>query len=207
MFPISRYVPPSRSICSPSGTTAGRPTTSTTMSAPRFPVSSFTFAMRSVRLLSAALMSITSSAPNRFASSSRLGTPSMAITASAPISFATAIAFSPRPPAPWIDDRVAVAHARLLQPVRHLRQRAVHRRRHLVGDLVRHLEDPAARLQVVVLAVRAAELADARPHRQQLVRAGRELALVALVAAVAGSRSTRSRRGRLPSAAARASPS
>ena len=110
----------------------------------------------------------------------------MTITASAPISFATAIGVQPEAARALDDDRVAVAHADLLQAVRHLRERAVYGRRHLVGDLVGHLEDPAARLQVVVLAVGAAELAH-RPgaHRHQLVRAGRELGLVALVAAVA----------------------
>src|SRR5581483_8992785 len=53
------------------------------------------------------------------------------------------------------------------------------------GYFVGDLEHPAARLEVVVLPVGAAEAADAGPHARDLLRARRELAAVALIAAVA----------------------
>ena len=122
-------------------------------------------------------MSIVSSAPNFFASSSRFGDAVDDDHGVGAHLLRDGDGVQPEAARALDDDRVAVAHADLLQPVRHLRERAVHRRRHLVGHLVRHLEDPAARLQVVVLAVGAAELADGPgAHRHQLVRAGRELA-------------------------------
>jgi len=72
IVPISRYVPPERSISIPSGMTCGKPTKSQTTSAPPPPVHVRTSATRSLRSATS-LRLIVWSAPNARASSSRPG--------------------------------------------------------------------------------------------------------------------------------------
>src|SRR5437660_1271421 len=98
MFPNSTTRPPGRTRWMDSANAAGTPVTSTATSAPAPPVSAATRAARSSGV-SCSRKSITISAPNRCASSSRPGTPSMTIVF-APRAFATASAQRPRPPAP-----------------------------------------------------------------------------------------------------------
>src|SRR5262249_47409532 len=85
----------------PLGITLGKPTKSQTTSAPHPRVSSRTAATRSSGLGSSWRLSVWS-APNRRASSSRSAIWSMTMTFAAPISLATALAFSPIPPAPCL---------------------------------------------------------------------------------------------------------
>ena len=144
--------------------TCGKPTKSHATSAPAPPVHLRTSATRSLRS-GTSLMLIVWSAPNARASSSRPAIWSTTITVAAPMSLATAAAWMPSPPAPWMTTRAAEAQPGLVEAEDHLGQRAVHRRHELVGQLVGHLEEVAARPQVVVLgegAVEVRELAGAR---------------------------------------------
>ena len=103
------------------------------------------------------------------------------------MSLATAAAWTPRPPAPWMTHAVAEAHARHVETVDHLGERAVHARHRLVGELVGHLEDRAARTEVVVVREGAVQVREgAGPERPlDLVRTGGGLLVEAGVAAAA----------------------
>ena len=208
MLPMSTNLPLIRTMSSPSTVAAAMPTTSTTTSAPRPSVRSFTRCTRASGVGNS-FMSITSVAPHcsREVEAQRLlvdrddlrrallGGDGGRVDAEA----ARALD----------DDDVAELHLRVLEAVEHLAERAVHRRDRVVREHVRHLERRSGRAAGVVLGVAAVAvrvLVEVELHAPPLaVRARVMLAAHAPVAPVARREERETRRDRLPSGAGAAS--